>query len=92
MWTNYNVNKNRYETWGDSVTLLSSITILILHVLRFESGYQLIDQPFTSPQYVVQALLIYLCIEQLTVVAIVCPKILKIMPVDACNASIILKC
>ena len=30
------------------------------------------------------------CVEQLP--AAVCPKILKIMPIDAYNASIILKC
>ena len=33
----------------NSVTLLSSVAISVLHVLGFESGYQLIDQPFTSP-------------------------------------------
>ena len=30
-------------------TLLLSAAISVLHVLGFESGYQLIDQPFTSP-------------------------------------------
>ena len=29
--------------------LLSSAGISVLHVFGFESGYQLIDQPFTSP-------------------------------------------
>ena len=33
------------ETWLH----LSSVTISVLHVLRFESGHQLIDQSFTSP-------------------------------------------
>ena len=32
----------------------------------------------------------FACVEQLP--ATVCPKILKIVPVDAYNASIILKC
>ena len=32
----------------------------------------------------------FACVEQLP--ATVCPKILKIMPVDAYNTSIILKC
>ena len=30
-------------------TLLSSAAISVLHVFGFESGYQPIDQPFTSP-------------------------------------------
>ena len=33
----------------DLVTLLSSVAISVLHVFGFESGYQLIDQPFTYP-------------------------------------------
>ena len=55
---------------------------------RIQSGHQLIDRSFTTP----------FCslgksdIGQLQLLAIVCPKILKIMPVDAYNASIIFKC
>ena len=49
------------------------VAILVLHVLRFESGHQLTDQPFTSPQYVVQAWPCdkgrFSCVEQLHVPA-----------------------
>ena len=54
-WTDYNINKNQYETWRDLITLSLSVAISVLHmtliiiVFGFESGHQLIDQPFTSP-------------------------------------------
>ena len=75
------------ETWLHYRVVIN----LVLPVLRFESRHQLLDQ-FTIyyiPGVMIKANLLVLnsCLQ-----LHVCPKILKIMPVDAYNASIILKC
>ena len=62
------------------------------HVPGFDYGFQLINQSFTSVEYKCCDKSQFTHIKQSLSLAIVCPKILKIVPVDAYNASVIVKC
>ena len=84
MLTKIDIGHDHAETWLLSLSVAISV---YMHVLGFESGHQLIDQLFTKP--------LSKCCDKDRLTAtyiIMYPKILKIMPVDAYNASIILKC
>ena len=73
-----------------SVTLSSSVAISVLSCTRVQNWAQVLLINLFPVHNVVYRRCEVTHVKQL--LAIVCPKILKIMPVDAYNASIIIKC